>query len=217
MATTLTIISGVMKIEGVYSNPVFVTASNSNFRKDNNLEYFVYDKILGLDHPIGNAANVNGGISDAALEGLLSGFFSNSGGGASAVTSVFTRTGDVAAAADDYTKEQITGLKTTDSPSFAGYKDADVTTAVKLGDVSNAALATTNKTLIGATNELKDTLDNFTDPLLFKGEINIAADFPTIAEVEVIVTADCLNICSTLGVVICGLGNAFNDALVIAV
>ena len=36
------------------------------------------------------------------------------------VTSVFTRTGGVVAAIGDYTKEQITGLKTSDSPTFSG-------------------------------------------------------------------------------------------------
>lgn len=37
-----------------------------------------------------------------------------------AVDSVFGRTGAVVAATDDYTKEQLTGLKTTDSPQFTG-------------------------------------------------------------------------------------------------
>lgn len=36
----------------------------------------------------------------------------------------------------------------------AGFKDTNVTTAVKLGDVSNTSLNTTNKTIIGAVNEI---------------------------------------------------------------
>lgn len=80
MAVTLTITDGIMKIEGLYVHDVFVTASNSNFRKDETLDYRIYDKILGADHLIGDGANVNGGITDAALEALLSGFFSKPSG-----------------------------------------------------------------------------------------------------------------------------------------
>lgn len=86
MAVTLTITGGVMKIEGVTSNPQFVTSSNGVFKKDNNNTYSIYDKILGLEHSIGSASNINGGISDAAAEVLLSGFFSKSSGGGGTTT-----------------------------------------------------------------------------------------------------------------------------------
>lgn len=80
MAVTLTITEGIMKIDGVFINPVFVPASQGNFQKNQNLEYEIYDNVYGQEYKIGNAANVNGGISDAALEGLLSGFFSKPSG-----------------------------------------------------------------------------------------------------------------------------------------
>jgi hypothetical protein len=35
-----------------------------------------------------------------------------------------------------------------------GFKDANVSTAIKLGDVSNTSFNTTNKTIVGAVNEL---------------------------------------------------------------
>lgn len=78
MAVTISIQDGIMKLEGVYANPVFVTASNGNLFKDNNLEYRIYDKIYGKEYNIGDYTNVTGMASDAALEALLSGFFSKS-------------------------------------------------------------------------------------------------------------------------------------------
>lgn len=133
MAVTLTITDGIMKIEGVFSNPVFVPASQGNFQKNSNLEYEIYDKVYSQEYKIGDAANVNGGITDAALEGLLSGFFAKASTTGGAVSSVFGRTGTVVAVTDDYTKEQITGLKITDTPTFSGLS---VTGDVGIGTAS---------------------------------------------------------------------------------
>lgn len=107
MAVTITITSGTMKLSGVtgLASDVFLTASNGNFSKDQNNEYRLYDKIYGREYNIGDSSNVNGGISDAALEALLSGFFSNSPAGS--VSSVFGRTGVVVAAGGDYAASQV--------------------------------------------------------------------------------------------------------------
>jgi hypothetical protein len=52
--------------------------------------------------------------------------------------------------------ETITGVKSF-TPSIiitGGLKDANVTTAINLGDISNTSFNTTNKTIVGAVNEL---------------------------------------------------------------
>lgn len=78
MAITITITDGVMKLDGLYANPIFVTASNGNFYKDVNSTYKIYDKVYGMEYNIGDYTNVTGMVSDAALEGLLKSFFSKS-------------------------------------------------------------------------------------------------------------------------------------------
>lgn len=44
-----------------------------------------------------------------------------------------------------------------------GLKDTNVTTAIKLGDVTNTSFNTTNKTIIGAVNEILTTISTETD------------------------------------------------------
>ena len=52
--------------------------------------------------------------------------------------------------------ETITGAKSFSEAitSTGGFKDADVSTAIKLGDSGNTVPTTGNKTIVGAINEL---------------------------------------------------------------
>ena len=77
MAITLAITGGTMKIAGFKSEDVFISANNGIFTKNLDDEYILFDSLFNRLIPIGAGANVNGGITDAALEGLLTGFFSN--------------------------------------------------------------------------------------------------------------------------------------------
>jgi len=61
-----------------------------------------------------------GDSTNLLLKKLVTATEGITGGGGGAVSSVFGRAGAVVAATGDYTKEQITGLKVSDSPQFAG-------------------------------------------------------------------------------------------------
>ena len=94
---------------------------------------------------------------------------------ASGVSSVFTRTGAVVAAADDYTKEQITGLKTTDSPTFAGLNStgfinvgAPVSVTLSSGNITiTSSFHTMNSESAGNPDQLDNILGGTAGDILF--------------------------------------------------
>lgn len=67
-----------------------------------------------------------------------------------------------------------------------GFKDDNTITEIELADALNPVLLTENKTsLVGAINELKNTLDVVSAALIFKGSIFLPEDFPTLIDVQV--------------------------------
>lgn len=108
-----------------------------------------------------------------------------SGGGGGAVDSVFTRTGAVVSAIGDYTKEQITGLKTTDTPAFDGLNSTDnIIQTITHGDNMKLYLSAANNG--GGTGEcslyswVSEPAATWTGAGIARNMSNTSASFPRI-------------------------------------
>jgi hypothetical protein len=126
MAVDITINGSALQVTQADGTKIFIPKGQGSQRNDDEVIY-VRDNVYKEEQAevyLGSYENIT--ISSVAATSFdqvvdyLAAFFNALGGGGGAVTSVFTRTGDVSAATDDYSKEQIAGLKTTDSPTFAG-------------------------------------------------------------------------------------------------
>jgi len=90
------------------------------FSSINNMSLFAPEKFIEVTEIEKSVTPDDFYTSIATLKAALVGFFLKAPRGTGAVDSVFTRSGDVVAALNDYTKEQITGLTIADKPIFAG-------------------------------------------------------------------------------------------------